>query len=74
VRWTEGCLVIIPYVHETILCASTNERLGVASSIRQKPTVWLQNSLIRFELTHCGRVTQIRVFNTVKLGTSASSP
>jgi len=25
-------------------------------------------------LTHCGRVTQVWVFNTVKLGTSASSP
>ena len=25
-------------------------------------------------LTHCERVTQICVFNTVKLGTSASSP
>jgi hypothetical protein len=25
-------------------------------------------------LTQCGRVTQICVFNTVKLGTSASSP
>ena len=25
-------------------------------------------------LTHCGRVTQICVFNTVKLGTSTSSP
>ena len=25
-------------------------------------------------LTHCGRVTQICVSNTVKLGTSASSP
>jgi len=25
-------------------------------------------------LTHCGRVTQIYVFNTVNLGTSASSP
>jgi len=25
-------------------------------------------------LTRCGRVTQICVFNTVKLGTSASSP
>jgi hypothetical protein len=25
-------------------------------------------------LTHCGRVTKISVFNTVKLGTSASSP
>ena len=28
----------------------------------------------RVYLTHCGRVTQICVFNTVKLGTSASSP
>ena len=27
----------------------------------------------RVVLTHCGRVTQICVFNTVKLGTSASS-
>jgi len=26
------------------------------------------------KLTHCGRVTQICIFNTVKLGTSASSP
>jgi len=26
------------------------------------------------QLTHCGRVTQICVFNTVKLGTSACSP
>jgi len=25
-------------------------------------------------LTHCGRVTQICVFNTMKLGTSTSSP
>jgi len=25
-------------------------------------------------LAHCGRVTQICVFNTAKLGTSASSP
>ena len=32
-----------------------------------------QNGSI-FKLTHCGRVTQIYVFNTVKLGTSASSP
>ena len=28
----------------------------------------------KHSLTHCGRVTQICVFNTVKLGTSASSP
>ena len=29
---------------------------------------------LQFTLTHCGRVMQICVFNTVKLGTSASSP
>ena len=29
---------------------------------------------VRQLLTHCGRVTKICVFNTVKLGTSASSP
>jgi len=29
--------------------------------------------LFACSLTHCGRVTQICVFNTVKLGTSASS-
>ena len=28
----------------------------------------------RIILTHCGRVTQICVFNTVNLGTSPSSP
>jgi len=27
-----------------------------------------------YSLTHCGRVRQICVFNTVKLGTSAISP
>ena len=27
-----------------------------------------------YQLTHCGRVTQICVFNTVNLSTSASSP
>jgi hypothetical protein len=32
-----------------------------------KETLW-------HNLTHCGRVMQICVFNTVKLGTSASSP
>ena len=42
----------------------------------RKPTPGLQlmyptESII---LTHCGRVTQICVFSTVKLGTSASSP
>jgi hypothetical protein len=34
--------------------------------------MWLQKDVK--SLTHCGLVTQICVFNTVKLGTSASSP
>jgi len=29
---------------------------------------------VKIILTHCGRVTQICVFNTANLGTSASSP
>ena len=42
----------------------------------QVPNQWniVHITLTRFYLTHCGRVTQICVFNTVKLGTSASSP
>ena len=37
--------------------------------------VWrIRNNMEIDNLTHCGRVTQICVFNTVKLGTSASSP
>jgi len=39
-----------------------------SSSSSSSTTTWTS------ELTHCGRVTQICVFNTVKLGTSASSP
>jgi len=35
--------------------------------------VWDPKSVHSF-LTHCGRVTQICVFNAVKLGTPASSP
>ena len=31
-------------------------------------------SVVPLPLAHCGRVTQICVFSTVKLGTSASSP
>ena len=41
------------------------------------PSVTLHITLHRFfslTSTHCGRVTQICVFNAVKLGTSASSP
>ena len=42
-------------------------------------TLWRQNEIAGAMdktpiLTHCGRVTQICVFSTVKLGTAASSP
>jgi hypothetical protein len=35
---------------------------------------WTSTQTSQQMLTHCGRVTQICVFNTVKLGTSASFP
>ena len=41
------------------------------SEIDRKPRIRKRD---KSYLTHCGRVTQICVFNTVKLGTSASSP
>jgi hypothetical protein len=41
-----------------------------ASFQQQEPSVKERNK----SLTHCEWVTQICVFNTVKLGTSASSP
>ena len=41
--------------------------------LRLKYTADIERKLTGF-LTHCGRVRQICVFNTVKLGTSASSP
>ena len=36
--------------------------------------LYLPSKRVKNTLTHCGRVTQICVFNTVKLGISASSP
>jgi hypothetical protein len=43
-----------------------NNSLAVVETHKHCLHFWL--------LTHCGGVTQICVFNTVKLGTSASSP
>jgi len=40
----------------------------------QSPAWSCYHKYYKLYLTHCGRVTQICVFNTVKLGTSASSP
>jgi len=48
---------------------------GVPSREKSNRGVKLANLLYQVHnLTHCGRVTQICVSNTVKLGTSASSP
>jgi hypothetical protein len=38
-----------------------------------KPLEGGNSEVCKWLLTHCGRVTKISVFNTVKLGTSASS-
>ena len=46
----------------------------ILKKFREKKKSWRVFRMIRITLTHCGRVTQICVFNTVKLGTSASSP
>jgi len=48
-----------------------------SQNVYSSETTWVQMRsmfTILYTLTHCGRVTQICVFNTVKLGTSASSP
>jgi len=56
------------------------ESPGVAEliTIVCQRVIYIPNSLnliqVTLQLTHCGQVTQICVFNTVKLGTSASSP
>jgi len=60
-------------------CIVTNDRwkINITSSDFRKVTdhvLWVAHHILLWLLTHCGRVTQICVFNTVKLGTSASSP
>jgi len=45
---------------------------GISGELRYEARIW-PTELVAC-LTHCGRVTQICVFNAVKLGTSASSP
>ena len=48
----------------------TNQPTGLHTHTHTHTNKWATLCI----LTHCGRVTQICVFNTVKLGTSASSP
>jgi len=52
------------------LPGETEESSKIPQSHQLVPALILKLGI----LTHCGRVTQICVFNTVKLGTSASSP
>ena len=61
-----------------VICQDYSEMLHGQQNI-QKPEPFLKHTETHKQkpisfLTHCGRVTQICVFNTVKLGTSASSP
>ena len=49
-------------------------RSCIASTAIVAPPDMKANSKVLMCLTHCGRVTQICVFNTIKLSTSASSP
>jgi len=66
--------------HNTNLIEMTN-KMRLCRTIYYSIVPWMLNMfrailslIIRSFLTHYGRVTQISVFNTVKLGTSASSP
>jgi hypothetical protein len=72
---------ILPSANTVHLCVSyrSQKKTAVISLNNIKLLVFVIEtvSTARYELnllTHCGRVTQICVFNTVKLGTSASSP
>jgi len=58
------------------LCKKCGKEVVTVVPVHSVKHVWRGNRNIQFHsfLTHCGRVTQICVFNTVKLGTSASSP
>jgi len=66
-------LAVVPSLH-AIECEGLR-KFGLATN-RKPEALPVSNvaSYVQALLTHCGRVTQICVFNTVKLGTSASSP
>jgi len=80
---TSGTGPVLRVEYETGRAAETvgfvgrrGESLAVANRTSFTVTFLLysRTSLWPHSLTRCGRVTQICVFNTVKLGTSASSP
>jgi len=74
--------ISILYMFGAVMCPSSGElivsiRHLVYVTVYKWPSgvqVWMRQKRLYFFLTHCGRVTQICVFNTVNLGTSASSP
>ena len=61
-------MIFLSFFESNVMAVYSNE-----FTTSSRPSVAPHLSLQSF-LTHCGRVTQICVFNTVKLGTSASSP
>ena len=65
-------------IHTTPQEGEMLEELDISDRGSSKATEhsvgWVTPDPLVQSLTHCGRVTQICVFNTVKLGTSASSP
>jgi hypothetical protein len=75
-------LPFVPNVHQPLFWNENTQRTSVSDTsnkqarkrhlaFNERPQTGCVHGIC---LTHCGRVTQICVFNTVKLGTSASSP
>jgi len=82
--WLVSCSILTPYLFYSIQPWRRGQHaplkhwcppINLYSVIIKKPIMWNPDILTPYgQLTHCGRVKQICVFNTVKLGTSASSP
>ena len=66
-----GCLIITHFSRDSRPVAN---RILNDSDPLIVSLPYITRPALTVSLTHCGRVTQICVFNTVKLGTSASSP
>jgi len=70
------CCCILPGHRSVSACRAVSLVSSSLSSSGDSEVVFMVFCYFRLAmlLTHCGRVTQICVFNTVKLGTSATSP
>ena len=65
------------YLKSNVYSTRPTDLHSLKENIREEIPKLLEETLqvvMRSFLTHCGRVAQICVFNTVKLGTCASSP